>query len=146
MSKMKRYIDVQPFSNYSTEFAEYTYLNMLDPTYPEQCSEIVDGDVFHLGNLDVECIFTPGHSPGHMAFYCASENVCFTGDAMNVDTHLKSMSRQGMVDYVRLMKAGGSTQTMSNWRPSRRRSASRPRASPCRVSASQPTEAALRRA
>ena len=104
MSKMKRYIDVQPFSNYSTEFAEYTYLNMLDPTYPEQCREINDGDVFHLGNLDVECIFTPGHSTGHMAFYCASENVCFTGDAMNVDTHLKAMSRQGMVEYVDMIQ------------------------------------------
>lgn len=104
MSKMKRYIDVQPFSNYSTEFAEYTYLNMLDPTYPEQCRQISDGDVFHLGKLDVECIFTPGHSPGHMAFYCASENVCFTGDAMNVDTHLKSMSREGMVDYVNMIQ------------------------------------------
>lgn len=105
MSRQKRYIDVQPFSNYSTEFAEYSYDNMLEPTYPEQCRKISDGDIFHLGGLDVECIFTPGHSAGHMAFYCAQENVCFTGDAMNVDTHLKSMSRQGMVDYVNMLQS-----------------------------------------
>lgn len=104
MSRQKRYIDVQPFSNYSTEFAEYSYENMLDPIYPEQCKPVRDGDVFHLGNLDVECIFTPGHSKGHMAYYCASERICFTGDAMNVDTHLKSMSRQGMIDYVDMIQ------------------------------------------
>lgn len=104
MSRQKRYIDVQPFSNYSTEFAEYSYDNMLEPTYPEQCRKINDGDIFHVGGLDVECIFTPGHSAGHMAFYCAQENICFTGDAMNVDTHLKSMSRQGMMDYVNMIQ------------------------------------------
>ncbi len=104
MSREKRYIDAQPFSNYSTEFAEYTVQNMLDPLYPEDVKEITDGDVFHLGGLDVECIFTPGHSAGHMAYYCAQEKVCFTGDAMNVDTHLKSMSRKGLVEYVDMIE------------------------------------------
>lgn len=104
MSRHKRYIDSIPFSNYSTEFAEYADLYTLPELSPERCREINDGDVFHLGNLDVECIYTPGHSAGHMAYYCASEKVCFTGDAMNVDTHLKSMSRQGLIDYVDMIQ------------------------------------------
>lgn len=104
MSKEKRYIDVQPFSNYSTEFAEYSYHYMLEQYDPKDVKEVKDGDIFHLGNLDVEAIFTPGHSVGHMAYYCASENVCFTGDAANVDTHLKSMTLQGMKDYVAMLQ------------------------------------------
>lgn len=104
LSRHKRYIDALPFSNYSTEFAEYADLNTLEALDPARVTSIEDGDVFHLGNLDVECIFTPGHSQGHMAYYCASEKICFTGDAMNVDTHLKSMTRQGMVDYVNMVQ------------------------------------------
>lgn len=104
MSRHKRFIDSLPFSNYSTEFAEYADLNTLEALDPARVTPIEDGDVFHLGGLDVECIFTPGHSQGHMAFYCASEKICFTGDAMNVDTHLKSMSRQGMVEYAGMIE------------------------------------------
>ena len=104
MSKEKRYIDVQPFSNYSTEFAEYSYHYMLEQYDPALVKEVNDGGIFRLGNLDVEAIFTPGHSTGHMAYYCAAENVCFTGDAANVDTHLKSMTRRGLVDYVSMLQ------------------------------------------
>ena len=33
-----------------------------------------------LGRYSFQVIFTPGHSPGHVAFYCASENVLLGGD------------------------------------------------------------------
>ena len=103
LSKNKRYIDAQPFSNYSQEFAEYSLEYMLDPIMPGQCRPIKDGDVFHLGNLDVACIFTPGHSTGHMAFYCASEKIAFTGDAMNTDTHLKGIDRAELEKYPAML-------------------------------------------
>lgn len=104
MTRDRRLVDVQPFSNYCKEFEEYTTEFLLDPVYPKDCKPIHDGDVFHLGNLDVECIFTPGHSTGHMAFYCESEKVCMTGDAMNVDTHLGGTTAQFYRDYADMLE------------------------------------------
>ncbi|MDR0999850.1 MAG: MBL fold metallo-hydrolase [Clostridiales bacterium] len=104
MSRNRRLVDVQPFSNYCKEFEEYTTEYILEPVYPSDCRAIHDGDLFELGGLNVECIFTPGHSDGHMAFYCASEKVCMTGDAMNVDTHLGGTTAQFYRDYADMLQ------------------------------------------
>lgn len=105
MPRDRRYIDVQPFANYSTEFEEYTNLYTLNGIAKEDAIAIEDGYVFDLGNLKVEGIFTPGHSTGHMSYYCMSEKVCFTGDAMNVDTHLKGPGgRQFFIDYADMIE------------------------------------------
>jgi glyoxylase-like metal-dependent hydrolase (beta-lactamase superfamily II) len=39
-----------------------------------------------------------------MSFYCASEKICFTGDAMNVDTHLGGRDRQFFLDYADMLQ------------------------------------------
>lgn len=39
-----------------------------------------DGMVLELGNVRMEVIHTPGHTPGHLAFYFPQEKVLFTGD------------------------------------------------------------------
>ncbi len=101
--KARRFVDVQPFSNYATEFQEYTYANMLETIDDSRIKPIYDGDVFDLGGIRVECIFTPGHSTGHMAFYCKEAGICMSGDAMNVDTHLKGMDREGFKAYVKML-------------------------------------------
>jgi hydroxyacylglutathione hydrolase len=41
---------------------------------------LTDGQLLHVGAHDVEVIHTPGHSPGHVAFYLPSEKVLIGGD------------------------------------------------------------------
>jgi glyoxylase-like metal-dependent hydrolase (beta-lactamase superfamily II) len=40
------------------------------------------GDTVHIGEMTVSVLFTPGHAPGHVCFYVASENVIFDGDVL----------------------------------------------------------------
>lgn len=39
-----------------------------------------DGDRFDLGSTTVQAIHTPGHTPGHYAFYFPREEILFSGD------------------------------------------------------------------
>ena len=39
-----------------------------------------DGEIIDLGNLTVEVIRTPGHSPGHLAFFFREPQILFLGD------------------------------------------------------------------
>ena len=44
--------------------------------------EIVDGEVLHVGSLEVECRYVPGHCPGSMCFVVMSDEAVLTGDAL----------------------------------------------------------------
>ncbi len=37
---------------------------------------------FSVGSFDFECLYTPGHSPDHTAFYVKEEGLCIAGDAL----------------------------------------------------------------
>ncbi|MCC8100952.1 MAG: MBL fold metallo-hydrolase [Clostridiales bacterium] len=104
MPRAKRLEDCQPFSLYNQEFYEYTEKHMCEAANLDNLRELKDGDIFDLGGIQVECIFTPGHSKGHMSFYMREANIAFTGDGMNIDTHLKALNRQGMRDYVKMLE------------------------------------------
>ena len=41
---------------------------------------IEDGQRLKIGSIDVEVLLTPGHSPGHVAFYLPNEKVLVGGD------------------------------------------------------------------
>lgn len=101
----KRLEDVQPFAIYNEEFYEYTKENLCEMPPKETLREMPDGTVFDLGGIEVIAMHTPGHTPGHTAFYIPSAKIAFTGDAMNVDTHLKGLNRQGMWDYADMLEA-----------------------------------------
>lgn len=45
-------------------------------------SEINDNDLLHVGNLEVECRYVPGHCPGSMCFVLPAEKAVITGDAL----------------------------------------------------------------
>lgn len=51
--------------------------------FPAQLVE--DGAVLMLGELQVKCIHTPGHTPGHMVLYLPWEQLLFTGDHILFD-------------------------------------------------------------
>ncbi len=49
---------------------------------PEPGVLLRHGQVLHVGQHKFEVRHTPGHSPGHVIFYCASENLAFCGDTV----------------------------------------------------------------
>ncbi|GAB4482526.1 MAG: MBL fold metallo-hydrolase [Anaerolineales bacterium] len=51
----------------------------IDPG-PEPVIELQHGQPLRLGNSSFEVRHTPGHTPGHVVFYCAAEKTCFCGD------------------------------------------------------------------
>ena len=54
-----------PFDNYK---GEYIYLK--------------EGDIVKLGEDELKVIEAPGHSPGHICFYCAKQNFIISGDVL----------------------------------------------------------------
>jgi glyoxylase-like metal-dependent hydrolase (beta-lactamase superfamily II) len=44
--------------------------------------ELHAGDELAIGNLCLEVLHTPGHSPGHVCFYERGEGVLFDGDVL----------------------------------------------------------------
>ena len=64
-----------PEANVSTLFR--------DPSvYPTADIAVAEGDVLSLGNVEIEVLSTPGHTPGSMCLYCKSEKIMFTGDTL----------------------------------------------------------------
>lgn len=43
---------------------------------------IEDDEVITLGNNKLQTLFVPGHSPGHLAFYCKEQGFCINGDVL----------------------------------------------------------------
>ena len=48
----------------------------------EPDSRIDDGDLIHLGNLELKVIHTPGHTKGGTSLYCEKEKCLFSGDTL----------------------------------------------------------------
>ena len=55
------------FNNYSHQ-SEHEYLK--------------ENDKLNFGNIELEVLFLPGHSPGHLAYNYKKENICFSGDVL----------------------------------------------------------------
>jgi len=51
----------------------------IDPG-PEPTIDLHHGQRLHLGSVELEVRFTPGHTPGHCIFHADAANVCFCGD------------------------------------------------------------------
>lgn len=43
---------------------------------------IEEGDIIQFGNTELEAIFTPGHSPASLSFFCAEHNFLIAGDVL----------------------------------------------------------------
>src|SRR5919199_2438866 len=49
---------------------------------PKIDRRIADDEVLEVGSLRLRSLYTPGHAPGHLAFYAEEEGVVFSGDAL----------------------------------------------------------------
>jgi glyoxylase-like metal-dependent hydrolase (beta-lactamase superfamily II) len=49
---------------------------------PQPEKYINDGDKIMLGEYQLDCIFTPGHSPGSISFYNAQNKILISGDVL----------------------------------------------------------------
>ncbi len=47
-----------------------------------EVAEIADGEIIHVGSLDVECRYVPGHCPGSICFVVPADKAVITGDAL----------------------------------------------------------------
>ena len=52
---------------------------------PFPAQMVDDGAVITLGGLEIQCVHTPGHTPGHMVLYLPKEQLLFTGDHILFD-------------------------------------------------------------
>ena len=43
---------------------------------------VSDGDTFKVGTIELKAIATPGHTPGGISWYCAQEQLVFSGDSL----------------------------------------------------------------
>ena len=53
----------------------------IDPG-PEPDLELTQGQVLFVGRYEFEVRFTPGHTSGHVVFYCPQDSVMFCGDVI----------------------------------------------------------------
>ncbi len=99
----RRLRDLNAFSLFNEEVVEYGRTHMIDNT-KSVFKDVDEGDVFDLGGITVQPIRAPGHSKGHMAYYIPQEKILFGGDGINVDTHIKNLDRQGLLDYSKMLR------------------------------------------
>ncbi len=77
--------------HYLTEGADNALMNRLSNTIrkakPEsfEAIEVSDSDVLSYGEFALECVHTPGHTPGHMCLYDSRRKILFTGDHILFD-------------------------------------------------------------
>ncbi len=49
---------------------------------PKVDRHVTDDEVLEVGNLRLRSLYTPGHAPGHLAFYAKEQETVFSGDAL----------------------------------------------------------------
>jgi len=52
---------------------------------PDNIQALDEGDVLRYGDFEFECIYTPGHTPGHMCLYERKKKVLILGDHVLFD-------------------------------------------------------------
>ena len=92
---------------------------------------IGDDEVLEVGNIRLHSLYTPGHAPGHLAFYVEEEGIVFSGDALfagsigrtdlpggSMDLLMRSISEKLLTlpDETRVLSGHGPETTIGNER------------------------------
>ncbi|HEY7169367.1 MAG TPA: MBL fold metallo-hydrolase [Vicinamibacterales bacterium] len=92
-----------------------------DDHYPVPWTTIADGEELAIGGTVVRAVYTPGHSPDHLAFWEPSTRTCFSGDLViregsvmihasrggDLGAYLDSLERLRRLGAARLLPAHG---------------------------------------
>lgn len=100
-------------------------------TGPKPSIDLVDGQILTLGSTEFEVRHAPGHTPGHVMFYCDAVGVLFCGDVIfqgsigrtdlpggSYQTLIESIQRQVLTlpDETRLLNGHGPETTVGRER------------------------------
>ncbi len=55
------------------------------PSLPDNMKTLKDGDIIQVGDIVLQTVMTPGHTPGNAMFWIESEKIMFTGDNILFD-------------------------------------------------------------
>ncbi|NLO85173.1 MAG: MBL fold metallo-hydrolase [Clostridiales bacterium] len=91
----KRLSDMDVFSGNNEELRAYAsehYVTCEKLTY----QNLDDQAHIDLGDLELEIIKLPGHTPGSLAVYYAAENIAFSSDAVIANITLSDENREGI--------------------------------------------------
>lgn len=64
---------------------------------------LTDGERVAIGQLSLEVVHTPGHTPGHVTYYCVEGNTAFVGDVLFQGSIGRTDFPQG--DYATLLRS-----------------------------------------
>ncbi len=53
-----------------------------NPNSPEATQFLAEGDVLTFGNTQMDVLFTPGHSPASISFFCKAAKILIAGDVL----------------------------------------------------------------
>ena len=67
LADIMRYVPWAGFGPYESYDADHT---------------VAGGETLQLAGLDIDVLFTPGHSPGHVTYWVPDEQVAFSGDVL----------------------------------------------------------------
>lgn len=71
--------DVDGLYNQNISLTDYIGINHIEI---EADSRVDDGDLLHIGDIEIKVIHTPGHTKGGSSLYCEKEKCLFSGDTI----------------------------------------------------------------
>lgn len=72
--------DVTTLNAVSSYAATYGFVGFQDSPQPTHLVE--HGDVLNFGDMSFVVLFTPGHAPGHVVYYCEEHKMVVNGDVL----------------------------------------------------------------
>ncbi len=103
MSVMLQCHGVPPLDRPALESASMPALQFVTVTFPDRI--LYGGEIISTGVYDLEVIWTPGHSPGHICLYEPQNQLLFSGDHIlpsitpNISYHVQSGDNP-LGDYI----------------------------------------------
>lgn len=80
--------------NYKNPMVEYA------PLLADSITALEDGDRLRVGEVEMECIATPGHTPGHFCLYLEKSGILFSGDHILYDITPNNCAWQDVEDSL----------------------------------------------
>jgi glyoxylase-like metal-dependent hydrolase (beta-lactamase superfamily II) len=93
------------FDEYGIRYFEPKYKeDFLKAGPPKKIHDLYDGQTFDLGNLEIEVIHVPGHTPGSVAFLDKTNRLLFNGDVILRNTSLIHLTGMSVQTYIHSLK------------------------------------------